>query len=130
MFLVILWYDVYKAALFVTPEGHHRFGIGGGTLAILASTTFLTLYTFSCHSLRHIVGGKIDCFSCAVAGGPRHKTWSIVSVLNEHHMGWAWWSLFAVCFADFYVRMCSMGFIHDPVFFPFSLFNSAGGIGM
>jgi hypothetical protein len=28
-------------------------------------------------------------------------------------MGWAWWSLCAVCFADFYVRMCSLGLIHD-----------------
>jgi hypothetical protein len=28
-------------------------------------------------------------------------------------MGWAWWSLFAVCFADFYIRMCSMGVFHD-----------------
>ena len=30
-------------------------------------------------------------------------------------MGWAWWSLFAVCFADFYVRLCSMGVFHDAV---------------
>ncbi len=130
IFLVILWYDVFLALRFEAPGGRYRFGIGGGTLAILASTTFLSLYTFSCHSLRHLIGGKLDCFSCAVAGGPRHKTWSIVSMLNEHHMGWAWWSLFAVCFADFYVRMCSMGFINDPVFYPFSLFNSAGGVGM
>ena len=50
-----------------------------------------------------------------MAGGPRQKTWGIVSRLNEHHMGFAWWSLFAVCFADFYVRMCSMGVFRDPV---------------
>jgi hypothetical protein len=119
VFLVILWIDVIKAAIFATPDGAHRFGIGGGTLAILASTGFLTLYTFSCHSLRHLLGGNVDCFSCALAGGPRHKTWGFVSMLNEHHMGWAWWSLFAVCFADFYVRMCSMGVIHDPAWLPF-----------
>ena len=117
VFLVILWYDVYKAAIFVNPDGSHSFGVGGGTLAILASTTFLTLYTFSCHSLRHIVGGKLDCFSCAVAGGPRQKTFAIVSILNERHMAWAWWSLLAVCFADLYVRMCSMGVFIDPRFF-------------
>lgn len=115
--LAILWYDVYKAAVFVNPDGSHSFGVGGGTLAILASTVFISLYTFSCHSLRHIVGGKMDCFSCAVAGGPRQKTWAIVSILNEHHMAWAWWSLLAVCFADFYVRMCSMGVFIDPRFF-------------
>jgi hypothetical protein len=114
--LVILWIDVVKAMIFEI-EGGMAFGIGGGTLAILASTGTLTLYTFSCHSLRHLVGGGLDCFSCAVAGGPRLKTWSIVSRLNEHHMAWAWWSLLAVCFADFYVRMCSMGLITDPLFF-------------
>lgn len=110
--LGFLWWDVVRASFF---DG--RFGVGVGTLAILASTGFLTLYTFSCHSLRHLVGGKLDCFSCAVAGGPRHKTWGFVSLLNEHHMGWAWWSLFAVCFADFYVRMVSMGIFTDRVFF-------------
>ena len=128
--LLILWYDVVRSFVFRQAAGNVRFGIGGGTLALLFNTSLLTLYTFSCHSLRHLIGGKIDCFSCAVAGGPRHKTWSIVSVLNEHHMGWAWWSLFAVCFADFYVRMCSIGLFHDPVFYPVELFNNAGGIGL
>jgi hypothetical protein len=125
--LVILWVDVVKAFIFTAPpstavaytrfseEGGRYFAIGGGSLAILASTLTLTLYTFSCHSLRHLIGGKIDCFSCAAAGEPRRKAWSWVSLLNEHHMGWAWGSLFAVCFADFYVRMCSMGVIHDPL---------------
>jgi len=123
--LFFLWWDVIKATNF---DG--RFGIGGGTLAILASTGFLTLYSLSCHSLRHLVGGKLDCFSCAVAGGPRYKAWTWVSFLNERHMAWAWWSLFAVCFADFYVRMCSMGVIADPIFFPFDLFTTPGGTGL
>jgi hypothetical protein len=30
-------------------------------------------------------------------------------------MGWAWVSLFCVCFADLYVRLCSMGVLHDPM---------------
>jgi hypothetical protein len=115
--LVFLWKDVVEAAIFTRPGGGWSFGIGGGTLAILASTGLLTFYTLSCHSLRHLVGGQLDCFSCAAAGGPRLKTWGVVSRLNEHHMAWAWWSLFAVCFADFYVRMCSMGLIQDPRLF-------------
>jgi hypothetical protein len=112
VFLVVLWIDVVKAFII---DG--RFGAGLGSLAILASTGTLTLYTFSCHSLRHLVGGGLDCFSCAVAGGPRRRGWAIVSVLNGHHMGWAWLSLFAVCFADLYVRLCSMGIWHDPRLF-------------
>src|SRR5262245_29088072 len=131
VFLVILWVDVVKAFIFAEPvtttvsythlktSSGHYLGIAGGSLAILASTASLTLYTFSCHSLRHLIGGKLDCFSCAVAGGPRQKAWGLVSLLNERHMAWAWVSLFAVCFADFYVRMCSMGMISDPMFVTF-----------
>ena len=128
--LAILWVDVARSFVFLQPDGGSRFGVGLGTLALFANTSLLTLYTFSCHSLSHLVGGRLDCFSCAVAGGPRHKTWSIVSLLNEHHMAWAWWSLLAVCFADFYVRMCSMGVFHDMVFYPLELFNTAGGTGL
>jgi hypothetical protein len=115
VFLIVLWWDVVKAFVFRDAAGKHFLGMAGGSLAILASTLSLTLYTFSCHSLRHLVGGQLDCFSCAVAGGPRHKAWGVVSQLNGHHMAFAWWSLFFVCFADFYVRMCSMGVIRDPM---------------
>jgi hypothetical protein len=110
VFLVILWIDVFRA--FLIDGG---VGVGLGSIMILLSTGSLTLYTFSCHSLRHLVGGQLDCFSCAVAGGPRQKTWSAVTRLNEHHMGWAWFSLFCVCGADLYVRLCSMGVIRDPL---------------
>ena len=106
--LFFLWVDIVKGFIF---DG--RFGIGIGSLMLLASNTLLTMYTFSCHSIRHLVGGRVDCFSCVVAGGPRHKVWHAQSWLNEHHMGWAWWSLFFVCAADAYVRACSMGLIHD-----------------
>ena len=109
VFLVILWLDVFRAFI---VDG--RFGVGLGSIMILLSTGSLTLYTFSCHSLRHLVGGQLDCFSCAVAGGPRQRTWVAVTRLNEHHMGWAWISLFCVCGADLYVRLCSMGVIQDP----------------
>jgi len=126
VFLFILWIDVFEAF-----DIGGRFAIGGGSLAILASTGLITLYTLSCHSLRHLVGGQLDCFSCAVAGGPRHKTWGAVSRLNDHHMGWAWWSLGAVCFGDLYVRLCSMGVIHDPVFATFkSIFDLPTWTGM
>jgi hypothetical protein len=112
VFVVILWADVVKACIF---DG--RFGFAVGSFMVFMSTFTITLYTFSCHSLRHLVGGQLDCFSCAVAGGPRKETWSIVSSLNEHHMGFAWISLFFVCAADLYVRLCSMGAIQDFRFF-------------
>ena len=63
------------------------------------------LYTFSCHSLRHLVGGKLDCFSCSAFGPVRGKTWRGVTFLNERHMLFAWMSLFSVGLADLYVRL-------------------------
>ncbi|HKA23899.1 MAG TPA: succinate dehydrogenase [Candidatus Eisenbacteria bacterium] len=112
LILIPLWYDVVHGFVF---DG--RFGMGVGSLVILASTGLLTMYTASCHSLRHLVGGKIDCFSCVAGGEQRRKAWSLLTVFNEHHMAWAWWSLLAVCSADFYVRMCAMGVFHDLRFF-------------
>jgi hypothetical protein len=108
IFLIILWYDAIHAFWF---DG--RFGIGVGTLVLLANIILLSLYTFSCHSLRHIVGGKVDCFSCVAFGGPRHKAWKGLSFLNDHHMLFAWLSLFSVGLTDLYVRLVANGTIQD-----------------
>jgi hypothetical protein len=108
IFLVILWYDAIHAFWF---DG--SFGIGVGSLVLFANIILLTLYTFSCHSLRHIVGGNVDCFSCVVAGGPRHAAWRGASFLNEHHMLFAWMSLFSVGLADLYIRLVASGSISD-----------------
>jgi hypothetical protein len=108
LFLCFLWYDAVKAFNF-----NGTFHIGVGTLIMLANVCLLTLYTFSCHSLRHIVGGKLDCFSCATFGVPRHSAWSFLSVLNERHMIFAWSSLVSVGFTDFYIRMLASGVFKD-----------------
>jgi hypothetical protein len=36
-----------------------------------------------------------------------------VSWLNRRHMLWAWISMIWVGLSDVYVRLCSMGIIHD-----------------
>ncbi len=107
-FIVILSIDVIHASIW--PDG---FGISVGTLMLLANTVLLALYTFSCHSLRHLIGGKIDCYSCVAMGHSRHKMWKGVTNLNKNHMLWAWLSLFMVMIADFYIWMVSMGVITD-----------------
>src|SRR5438309_2872750 len=112
VFLGILWYDAITAFWFPSATGKH-FGVGIGSLVLLANIILLTGYTLSCHSLRHIVGGNVDCFSCVVAGGPRHGAWRGVSFLNERHMLFAWLSLFSVGLADFYVRLVASGAIRD-----------------
>jgi hypothetical protein len=108
VFLVLLATDVVHSCIW--PDG---FGVSVGTLVLLANTTLLTLYTFSCHSLRHLVGGCVDCFSRSPGGAARHKLWTWTTVLNERHMLWAWTSLFMVGFADFYVWMVASGRISD-----------------
>jgi hypothetical protein len=72
------------------------------------------LYTLSCHSLRHLVGGKLDCFSCTAQRQARHRLWSRASLLNLRHHVWAWASLISVVVADMYVRALGLGIIVDP----------------
>src|SRR5579863_3793719 len=60
VFIVLLAHDVWKALWFPAPDGATHFGIGVGTLVLLANTTLLSCYTFGCHSFRHLVGGVLD----------------------------------------------------------------------
>jgi hypothetical protein len=87
--------------------------MGVGTLVLLVNVCLLTTYTLSCHSLRHLAGGKLDCFSCTAFGKPRFAAWRGLTFLNERHMLFAWVSLFSVGLADFYVRLVSSGAIQD-----------------
>ena len=112
MFLVVLSIDAVEAYIWPTADGH-TFGISVASLVLTANVALLSMYTFSCHSLRHLVGGNIDCFSCVALGQVRYGLWKKASLLNEHHMFWAWMSLFMVAFADFYVWMIASGRITD-----------------
>jgi hypothetical protein len=108
LFVVLLWYDAIRAFDF---GGH--FGIGVGTLVMLANIILLTTYTFSCHSLRHLAGGNLDCFSCAAFGPARYGAWKWVTKLNEHHMFWAWVSMISVGLTDLYIRLVASGALKD-----------------
>ncbi len=116
--LAILWWDALQT-LFV--NGHFfNFGffqISVGTLVYFVNVVFLSNYSFGCHAFRHLIGGRMDCFSC----GEQAKTclgfWEKVSKLNEHHQFWAWLSLFSVAGTDFYTRCVASGAIQDLVLF-------------
>lgn len=108
VFIAFLWHDAIRGFLF-----DNGFGVGVGSIVLLVNVVLLTLYLFSCHSLRHLAGGKLDCFSCARFGRERHSTWLGLSFLNERHMLFAWASLFSVGLADLYVRLVSFGAIRD-----------------
>lgn len=107
-FIFILVYDALLAFF-----RHGRFGIGVGTIVMCINPILLGCYTFGCHSWRHLVGGKLDCFSCDRPSRIRHGIWKRVTLLNENHMMWAWVSLFWVLFTDIYITLVSRGVIHD-----------------
>ena len=108
VFCVILSYDAYLS--FTFKDG---LGIGVGSVIMTLNAVFLTAFTFGCNSLRHLVGGNVDCYSCVNFGHQRYQAWKFVNIFNMHHMMWAWISLFWVGFTDLYIRLVSMGIITD-----------------
>jgi hypothetical protein len=107
--LTFLWIDVVVA---FARDGGLRIGLGGVILAVNAF--LLSGYSLSCHSLRHLVGGRLDCFSCTRRAQVRHGLWQGLTSLNRHHMAWAWSSLITVTLADVYVRLLALGVLADP----------------
>lgn len=111
--LVILWIDTVNAFHYT-----HGFYVGIGSLLMLVNVLLLTGYTLSCHALRHLVGGSLDCFSCAAAGQARHGLWGAVSRINPVHGNFAWLSLFSVGITDVYIRLVSAGAFGHGCFGP------------
>jgi hypothetical protein len=121
--LFLLWDAVYAFYWPVVREGKvvgHTIGMGLGTLIMWINVALLAGFTFGCNSLRHLVGGRLNCFSCPNNIGQvtgRYKAWHWVTWFNERHMLWAWVSLISVGFTDFYIRMCAAGYWKDVRFF-------------
>jgi hypothetical protein len=107
--LFFLWID---AVIPLVNTGQVRIGLG--TFILLANAALLTGYSLSCHSLRHLTGGRLDCFSCGVATRVRYRAWQRLTGLNERHQLWAWVSLVSVALADLYVRLLAWGVLVDP----------------
>jgi len=107
LFIVLLAHDVWKALWFTdAATGVTRFGVGLGTLVLAVNVVLLSGYTLGCHSLRHLVGGRLD----EVSKKPvQMACYTCTSALNGRHMLWAWCSLISVAFSDVYVRLCAMG---------------------
>jgi len=105
--LVVLWYDL---VLSFWHDGGFRLGIG--VFLIAADAILVSLYVFSCHSFRHLVGGGMDCFSCTANTKRRHGIWQRVSAWNQYHGVWAWASLFSIILVDLYVRAIALDIIN------------------
>jgi len=120
--LAFLWYDLLPAFNIIpslhVADARPRIGVVG--VLFFVNVVLLTGYSLSCHSLRHLVGGRIDCFSCTRARRVRYTLWQRLTDLNRSHMWWAWTSLITVTAADLYVRLMALGVISDrAIYFEF-----------
>ncbi|WP_369216827.1 hypothetical protein [Streptomyces flavofungini] len=96
-------------------DEHYAWGhMGLGTLVFLVNIGLIWAYTLSCHSCRHIVGGKLKHFSKHPV---RYRMWQWIGRLNARHMLLAWASLVSVALADFYVYLIASGAFDDPRLF-------------
>ena len=105
---VISLINTYDAAVAMSsPEG---FGFGLGNVILWVNVIMLWAYTLSCHSCRHIVGGRLKNFSRHPV---RYRFWTFVSKLNTRHMELAWITLGTLALADFYVMAVAADWFND-----------------
>lgn len=108
---MVLTYDAVLAFRNEQGEWGH---MGLGTVLMWVNVALIWLYTLSCHSCRHTVGGRLRHFSKHPV---RYKLWTWVSKLNVNHASYAWYSLFSVALVDLYIYLLASGAFNDPRFF-------------
>jgi hypothetical protein len=89
-------------------------GFGLGTLIMVINVVLLWGYTLSCHSCRHITGGRLKNFSKHPV---RYWIWTQISKLNAKHMQLAWTTLGTLMLTDLYILLVASGTISDLRFF-------------
>ncbi len=102
---VINTYDAIKA--FHSPSG---FGFGLGNVILVGNVVMLWVYTVSCHSCRHVAGGRLKHFSNHAV---RYWMWTQISKLNVRHKQFAWITLGTLMLTDFYIMLVASGTISD-----------------
>ncbi|MGV0790765.1 hypothetical protein [Mycolicibacterium sp. XJ1819] len=105
---IINSYDVILS--FMSPAG----GFGVGNLILVVNIVLLWTYTLSCHSCRHITGGRLKHFSKHPV---RYWMWTQISKLNTRHMEFAWITLGTLMLTDFYIMLVASETITDFRFF-------------
>jgi hypothetical protein len=86
------------------------FGIGLGTVILWANVILLWGYTLSCHSCRHIMGGRLKSFSKHPV---RYWLWTQISKLNTRHGQLALITLGTLALTDAYVALVAHGTFSD-----------------
>jgi hypothetical protein len=75
---------------------------------------FFMVLLISCHSCRHITGGRLKNFSRHPG---RYWAWTQVSRLNAKHMQLAWATLGTLMITDLYIWLVAAGVFNDPRIF-------------
>ena len=119
VFIPILWFGAIRSfynteEIIRGVEADTGFGIGLGSIMLCVNAFLLMMYTFSCHSFRHLIGGGLDCYSCSNFTKARKSLWDRVSVWNQNHRLYAWTSLIWIASTDLYIRLVANGHITDP----------------
>ncbi|MGX7826852.1 hypothetical protein ACTG9Q_17330 [Actinokineospora sp. 24-640] len=96
--------NTYDAILALTN------GLGVGGIILVVNVVLLWAYTLSCHSCRHIAGGRLKNFSKHPV---RYRLWTAISKLNVRHMQLAWTTLGTLVLTDLYVMLVASGAISD-----------------
>jgi hypothetical protein len=96
--------NTYDAILALTN------GLGVGGIILVVNVVLLWAYTLSCHSCRHIAGGRLKNFSKHPV---RYRLWTAISKLNVRHMQLAWTTLGTLVLTDLYVMLVASGAITD-----------------
>lgn len=99
----------YDAILAFHGEGG-GFGFGLGNVILVGNVVLLWAYTLSCHSCRHIIGGRLRHFSKHPL---RYRAWGFVSWMNTRHMLLAWVTLGTLALTDAYVMAVAAGWFSD-----------------
>ena len=102
--LPFFYYD-----LFVSLTYSGALVLRAGSMLMGIDVVLLTLYVFSCHSVRSLVGGRNDCYGCGHAAAVRKNVYDSQSFLNRHHRAFAWLSLLSIIAVDLFIRALAAG---------------------
>jgi hypothetical protein len=94
----------------VAFHGDEGFQMGLGNLILVGNVILLWAYTLSCHSCRHIAGGRLKNFSQHPV---RYWAWTQISKLNVRHMQLAWITLGTLALTDGYIALVAADIIPD-----------------
>ncbi|MCL4438716.1 MAG: hypothetical protein M1616_05080 [Candidatus Thermoplasmatota archaeon] len=111
--VAILPFFYYDIAISIIRYPGYSYVISLGTILLVINTILVTVYTLSCHAIRHLVGGNIDCYSCQHS--IRGKIFRGQTRINRHHETYAWLSLSMFFLVDLFIRSVAVWHFLNPV---------------